>query len=115
MKKSLLICILAVMLCVSMLFAACAPSLEAATLESMKEILYQMYKGSNPTNTYKVTGIVASNGERANVQWSVNVTAGDENAVKVGEYDEESKQVTIEVDPEPATDVAYTLTATLVN
>ena len=115
MKKSLLICILAVMLCVSMLFAACAPSLEAATLESMKEILYQMYKGSNPTNTYKVTGMVASNGERANVQWSVNVTAGDENAVKVGEYDEESKQVTIEVDPEPATDVAYTLTATLVN
>ena len=44
MKKSLLICILAVMLCVSMLFAACAPSLEAATLESMKELLPIVFK-----------------------------------------------------------------------
>ncbi|MBR2985785.1 MAG: hypothetical protein IKC58_04225, partial [Clostridia bacterium] len=115
MKKSLLICLLVVVLCASMLFAACAPALEAETLEAMKEMLYQMYKDGNPANTYEVVGLVAAKGEKANVQWSVSVTSGDQNAVKVGSYDEESKKVTIEVDPEPAADVAYTLTATLVN
>lgn len=115
MKKSLLICLLVVVLCASMLFAACAPALEAETLEAMKEMLYQMYKEGNPANTYEVVGIVTGKGEKANVQWSVSVTSGDQNAVKVGSYDEESKKVTIEVDPEPAADVAYTLTATLVN
>ena len=113
MKKSLLICLLVVVLCASMLFAACAPSLEAETLEAMKEMLYQMYKDGNPANTYEVVGLVAAKGEKANVQWSVSVTSGDKNAVKVGSYDEESKKVTIEVDPEPAADVTYTLTATL--
>ncbi|MBQ8433957.1 MAG: OB-fold nucleic acid binding domain-containing protein, partial [Clostridia bacterium] len=113
MKKSLLICLLAVVLCVSMLFAACAPSLEAETLEAMKNMLYQMYRNGNPTSNYEVVGVVAAQGKTANIQWSVKVTSGDQNAVKVGSYDEESKKVTIEVDPEPKADVAYTLTATL--
>ena len=113
MKKSLLICLLAVVLCVSMLFAACAPSLEADVLTSMKGLLYQMYNNSNPANTYEVVGVVAASGQRANVQWTVEVTKGDANAVKVGKL-EDSMQ-TIEVDPEPAEAVEYTLTATIVN
>lgn len=113
MKKSLLICILAVLMCACVLFAACSPSLEADTLNSMKELLYQMYKDSNPSTTYKVVGLVASNGQKANIKWTVNVTEGSAEDVKVGELVDGEQ--TIEVNPYPTTDVKYTLTATITN
>lgn len=113
MKKSLLICILAVLMCACVLFAACSPSLEADTLNSMKELLYQMYKDSNPATTYTVVGLVASNGQKANIKWDVNVTEGSANDVKVGEIADGEQ--TIEVNPYPTTDVKYTLTATITN
>lgn len=113
MKKSLLICILAVLMCACVLFAACSPSLEADTLNSMKELLYQTYKDSNPATTYKVVGLVASNGQKANIKWDVKVTEGPANDVKVGEIADGEQ--TIEVNPYPTTDVKYTLTATITN
>ncbi|MBO5866772.1 MAG: hypothetical protein J6Q55_01800 [Clostridia bacterium] len=112
MKKSLLICILVMILCLSVVFTACS-TLDAETLDSMKELIYQMYKDGNPANTYEVVAMVASNGEKANIAWTVKVNEGPQDSVKIGKL--ENNKQTIEIDPRPASAVKYTLTATLVN
>ena len=85
-------------------------------LENAAAYIKLMYKKSavkTPAD-YQVVGFAVVDGVSYQIQWTVEITSGAEDAVVVGELGED-KMVTIDVDEKNPEEVTYTLTATLSN
>ena len=85
-------------------------------LENAAAYIKLMYKKSavkTPAD-YQVVGFAVVDGVSYQIQWTVEITGGAEDAVVVGELGED-KMVTIDVDEKNPEEVTYTLTATLSN
>ena len=83
-------------------------------LENAAAYIKLMYKKSavkTPAD-YQVVGFAVVDGVSYQIQWTVEITGGAEDAVVVGELGED-KMVTIDVNEACAEDSEYTLTATI--
>ena len=83
-------------------------------LENAAAYIKLMYKKSavkTPAD-YQVVGFAVVDGVSYQIQWTVEITSGAEDAVVVGELGED-KMVTIDVNEACAEDSEYTLTATI--
>ncbi|MBO4873636.1 MAG: hypothetical protein J5496_09550 [Lachnospiraceae bacterium] len=92
-----------------------APTTAPATddLAAAKDYIFAMYNSkalATPAD-YQVTSVVAIAGVRYEVSWSVEITSGPADGVKVGAA--ENNQVTIDVNEKTPEDVAYNLVATV--
>ncbi|MBQ4425248.1 MAG: hypothetical protein II882_05895 [Lachnospiraceae bacterium] len=85
----------------------------ASPVERASAFLFNMYKGmSTPTpEDYPVTAVVSIDGERYDVAWAAEITAGPEGGVVV--QDPADNVVLIDVDEETPEEIAYTLSATI--
>ena len=111
MKKTLLICILVLVLCASVLVACNkAESLDAETLTKMLEVI-DVNNRNKPAETpvdYQLPGKTAYSGKTCDVKWTAT------NGVTVSAPDADG-YVTVDVNEEAPEDINYTITATLVN
>ena len=112
MKKRLAIIVLALVMCLSVVLAACAT--DNKTSDGLKKAaenvkaLYQSDATSTPAD-YKRVAQVKVDGNTYPIKWSVNVT---EDKVKVG-TEVADGQITISVFQSESEDIPYVLTATL--
>lgn len=117
MKKIIAILLVAVM--ALGMFAGCdnndnpGASTGNDALSRAKSYIHMAYKDSAVKTTidYKVMKAVVIDNVTYPVEWTVEITSGDKEAVKVGEADDVF--VTIDVKEEPEEDTEYTLTATI--
>ena len=118
MKKFISIALLIAM-CLS-LFAGCkedAPETSGA-LADAKAYLVNMYQTAGKDEVMVLTGdkdvlsVVTIDGVGYNVEWSVSITEGASDAVKVGESDKEN-HVVLDIPEKPETDILFTATATV--
>lgn len=112
MKKRLAIVVLALVMCLSVVLAACATDNKTGGgLKKAAENVKAMYS-SDSTSTpadYKRVAQVKVDGNTYPIKWSVNVT---EDKVKVG-TEVADGQITISVFQSESEDIPYVLTATL--
>lgn len=103
------------------LFAGCAGDTKpteapkASQLESAKAYLFDMYRkndGKITAKDYEVLATVKIGETVFPVEWTIEVTAGDKEAVKLGEAKDNMIPVQI-VNAKPAEEVQYKLTATV--
>ena len=82
-------------------------------LTSAKDYVFAMYnsKAVATPSDYQVTSVVAIAGVKFDVDWSVEITAGPKDSVKVGTP--ANNQVTIDVDEKTPEAVSYNLIATV--
>lgn len=114
--KKLIACIALIALCAVML-VACGEQKPAADtgLTAAKEYLQSTYKDAAEITAGDFTrlGMVKIEGVSYTVEWTVNVTSGSAEDVKVEAA--QNNMVTINVNEKAAADVVYTLTATIKN
>ena len=122
MKKTISI-VLLLALCLS-LFAGCdliplpqQPPVEASNLERAKALVFNSYKPSKKdevpaksTDFEVMTGVLVD-GEMFPVSWTVEVTSGPADAVKIVDSSEAFKKV--DVTEKPTEEILFTLTATI--
>ncbi len=91
---------------------------ETADLASAKAFLFNLYKGSAPkgepnraANDFEVTGVVVVAGVKYNVEWTVKVTTGKEEDVKVVDGNNGNKKIDLNEKPEEET--FFTVTGTI--
>ncbi len=103
------------------LFAGCAgdpkptEAPKASELESAKAYLFDMYRktdGQVTAKNYEVLASVKIGETVFPVEWAIEITAGDKEAVKIGETKDNMVNVEI-VNAKPAEEVQYKLTATI--
>ncbi|MBQ0010817.1 MAG: hypothetical protein KBS76_06940, partial [Ruminococcus sp.] len=115
--KKIIACVLLLALCLS-LFAACGeePAPVVDKLASAKEYVFTMYRTSGDKtrednaekalSDFKRVSNVMISGESFKVDWSVAVTAGAEDGVKL--VDNGNGTVTVDIDEKPAEELAFT-------
>ena len=86
----------------------------APTLQDAKSYLRAMYKDNAEVTpaSYTVVNVVLIGETEFTVEWSVNVTAGSADDVKLV-VDEENKQTKVELNTDAAEDAVYELKATI--
>lgn len=108
--KKLIACVALLVLCLT-LFAACGSN-ENPGLTAAKEYLQDTYKNAAEITAGDFTrlGVVKIDGVTYTVEWTVNVTSGSAEDVKVTV---DGNMANIDVNEKAAADVVYTLTATI--
>ena len=110
--KKVLICVLALVICLSTVFAivGCNDKKPSEQLTAAKDYLDAMYKGQSAVTTadYTVVGSVLKDGVTYDVAWTVNVTSGPKDGVKLVP---DGKLVKVDVDEYCPQEIKYTLTA----
>lgn len=97
------------------LFVGCGKN---EALESAKAYLENMYQTGSKDEVMEmlldtdVLSVVTVDGKSYDVEWSVEVTEGDKDSVKISESEKEN-HVLIDVPDVPETDVLFTATATI--
>lgn len=117
MKKIISI-VLLLTLCLG-LFAGCGeePTKPVSNLANAKALVFNTYKPASKddvpakSNSFEVMAAVLVEGEKFPVEWSVEVTAGAKDSVKIVDGSTGYKKV--EVPKNPAEAVEFTLTATI--
>ena len=108
--KKLIACVALLVLCLT-LFAACGSN-ENPGLTAAKEYLQDTYKNAEEITAGDFTrlGVVKIDGVTYTVEWTVSVTSGSADDVKVTV---DGNMANIDVNEKAAADVVYTLTATI--
>lgn len=109
--KKVLICVLALVICLSTVLAIVGcDNKPSEGLVAAKDYLDAMYKGQSSVTTadYTVVGSVPYNGVTYEVSWSVKVTSGPANGVKLVP---DGKLLKVDIDEYCAEEIKYTLTA----
>ena len=117
MKKIISI-VLLLTLCLG-LFAGCGeePTKPVSNLANAKALVFNTYKPASKddvpakSNSFEVMASVLVEGEKFPVEWSVEVTAGAKDSVKI--VDSSTGYKKVEVPKNPAEAVEFTLTATI--
>ena len=117
MKKYISI-VLALALCLG-LFAGCTqPEEPVNPLKNATSYLFQMYNNAGKgeanklTSDKDVTSVVVYDGTNLSVEWTVEITSGPADSVKITESST-ANSVKIDVPDQPEEDIFYTLTATV--
>lgn len=109
--KKALVLVLVLVMCISV-FVAC-DKYDATGLEAARSYVKQLYREvANETSAdYSVVSVsLDTTGNSYDVEWSVVVTEGDPNGVKIVVGD---NSVTVDVDEYASSEIKYTLTATI--
>lgn len=113
--RSVIVCALVLILCLSA-FVACdkdkgpqGPDLSG--LENVKKLIHNMYKDKDGASATADFEVLNKYGDYT-VEWTVTVTEGDQNGVKIVESDKEN-YVKIQVDTKAAADIKFVLKATV--
>ena len=109
--KKVLICVLALVICLSTVLAIVGcDNKPSEGLVAAKDYLDAMYKGQSSVTTadYTVVGSIPYNGVTYEVSWSVKVTSGPANGVKLVP---DGKLLKVDIDEYSAEEIKYTLTA----
>lgn len=110
--------IIAMALCVLMLltlFVGCGKNEALESAKAYLENMYQTGSKDEPMNLMsdkEVLTVVTVDGKTYDVEWSVEVTEGDKEAVKVSESDKENTAV-IDIPDLPESDILFTAIATI--
>ena len=111
--KKILACLLLLAFCLSALAACGTEPVETKDNFTLaKEYLATMYKGKGGkvVMDYDLVGLIAIGETTYNLDWTVNVTAGNPEDVTIVKNE---KSVTIDVNEKPEEELQYTLTATI--
>ena len=111
--KKILACLLLLAFCLSALAACGTEPVETKDNFTLaKEYLATMYKGKGGkvVMDYDLVGLIAIGETTYNLDWTVNVTAGNPEDVTIVKNE---KSVTIDVNEKPEEELKYTLTATI--
>ena len=113
--RSVIICALVLILCLSA-FVACdkdkgpqEPDLSG--LENVKKLIHNMYKDKDGATATADFEVLNKYGDYT-VEWTVTVTEGDQNGVKIVEGSKEN-YVKVQVDTKAAADIKFVLKATV--
>ncbi len=124
--KKILICVLALILCIGC-FASCAKDDDKKTpgtsdtgtteqngLDAAKAYVRALYKDMEEytADDFVLTNVVVINGVSYSVEWSVEITSGPEDGVKIVAGDKEG-EIKIDVNDKSAAEVVYTLKAVI--